>query len=39
VLRSNPLEGAMQIQVAGHSQDQILGERISEVVMVEPLSE
>ena len=39
ILRSNPLEGAVQIQVAGQSQDQILGERISEAVMVEMLSD
>lgn len=35
VMRSNPLEGAVQIQVAGQIQDQILGERLSEAVMVE----
>lgn len=35
ILRSNPLEGAVQILVAGR--DQILGETISAAVMVEPI--
>jgi DtxR family Mn-dependent transcriptional regulator len=37
ILRSNPLEGAVQLMVAGH--DQILGETISAAVMVELLPE
>ena len=37
ILRSNPLEGAIQLLVAGH--DQILGETISGAVMVELLPE
>jgi DtxR family Mn-dependent transcriptional regulator len=39
ILRNNPLEGAVQIQVAGQSPDQILGERICDAVMVELLTE
>ena len=37
VLHNNPLDGVVQIQVAGQSPDQILGERICEIVMVELL--
>ena len=37
ILRSNPMEGAVQLMVAGH--DQILGETISAAVMVELLPE